>query len=135
MNRVLRKCKRRKDAPEPARLSGRDRLQICGCVALVVAALVAYFAIRVRYEMRIFSESMRRTVNGWRMPYHLDDVQVARIMEVEFAFHGNGNQFTRHPKHTPEDIEQHHREIAAVMKPEDAARFLEDQKHPRKSRH
>ncbi|MEK0451128.1 MAG: hypothetical protein RL088_3396 [Verrucomicrobiota bacterium] len=93
---------------------------------MVLLAMFGCLVIRVRSEMHAFSESLHRTVNRWRSHYHLDDQQVARIVEIEFAFHGNGNFFTK-PTHTLEETDQHHREIAAVMKPQDGERFLADQ--------
>ena len=69
---------------------------------------------------------MNRTIDGWGGTYHLNDAQARRILELEFAFHGNGNFFTV-PAHAPNATREHHRAMAAEMNPEDGKRFFEAQ--------
>lgn len=61
----------------------------------------------------------------WTASYHLTDEQAARIREIEYKFHGNGNPFTSRESGTPEENEAHHLEVSRVMNPEDGAHFLQ----------
>jgi hypothetical protein len=135
MKHPRRQSKRHKTEPGPAILSRSDKLQIWGTIAFIVFGLIGVLSIRIRHGQRAFDESLTRTLNRWRPLYHLDDALVNRIREIENAFHGNGNFLTQ-PTRTQDETEQHHRELAAVMKPEDAERFLADQgRRPATSRH
>ena len=127
MNHPQRKPKRHKGNLEPTTLTVRDKLQICGIVAIIVIATIGIFFIRIRTVQRIFSETLTRKLDRWRSAYHLEAAQVNRIRDIEIAFHGNGNFLTK-PAHTVEETFNHHREIAAVMEPEDGKRFLKDQR-------
>ena len=127
MNYPQRKPKRNKSNPEPTRLTVRDKLQIWGIAAIIVIATMGIFFIRIRTVQRIFSETLTRKLDRWRSAYHLEAAQVNRIRDIEIAFHGNGNFLTK-PAHTVEETFNHHREIAAVMEPEDGKRFLKDQR-------
>ena len=126
MKNPLRQSKRRKSEPGPTILSRWDKLQIWGAIAIIMIGLISVLYIRISHGQRAFDASLTRTLNRWRPLYHLDDARVNRIREIEIAFHGNGNFLTK-PSRTAEEKLHHHREIAAVMNPEDGTKFLADQ--------
>ncbi len=114
------------EPPQPTKFSRKDLLNIWGIILLIFGVVGDSIAVRVSYEKAAFAKSLNSTIDGWRGTYHLTDAQARRILELEFAFHGTGNQFTK-PPHAPNDRREHHRAMAAVMNPEDGNPFFYDQ--------
>ena len=111
---------------EPTKFSRHDLLKIWGIILLIFGIVGGSIAVRISYEKAAFAKSLNSTIDGWRATYHLSDAQARGILEIEFAFHGNGNRLAV-PAHPPNATREHHRAMAAEMNPEDGAHFLRDQ--------
>ncbi len=116
----------RGEPTEPTKFSRKDLLQIWGIILLIFGVVAGSIAVRISYEEAAFAKSLNSTIDGWRGTYHLTDTQARHILEIEFAFHGNGNLFTV-PAQAPNATREHHRAMAAEMNPEDGKRFFHDQ--------
>lgn len=101
----------------------KDKVQIVawifGCFAIVLGWGHFYTTTKT-------ARHLDQTINRWRTDFHLNPEQAERVRAIERRFHGSGNPFTL-PTHTPEEVRDHHLEVAAVMNPADGERFLKAQ--------
>lgn len=126
MKRPPKRKRNQVERPEPTKFSRKDLLQVWAGILLIFGFVGCLIAVRISYDRTTFAKSLNSTIDGWRDTYHLTDTQARRILQIEFAFHGNGNPLTA-PAHLPNATREHHRAMAAEMNPEDGAHFLRDQ--------
>ena len=97
-----------------------DKLKLWALFLGLAAVLFLVFHFATTAQQR---SSLDGVVARWRHDYHLSEEQARRIRAIEEDFHGSGNPFFR-PAHNAAETTEHHREMAAIMNPEDGARFF-----------
>lgn len=108
-------------AAEPTPFTTADKLKVWGIIAGLAAFFVLVFHFSTTAQQR---SSLDDLVNRrWRSDYHLSDEQARTLRKMEEDFHGSGDPFFR-PAHSAAETTEHHRQMAAVMNPEDGARFF-----------
>ena len=118
-----KKCKRADEPLVGSTLTRVDKLNLLAAFLAITVTMCSIFHVLTTHaQSRAFDKQIAR----WRHDYHLNDDQARRVRAIEEEFHGNGNPFMR-PGRTPAEASEHHRQIAHVMNPEDAARFLKVQ--------
>jgi hypothetical protein len=118
----------RKKSPAPAPPAAvaqrvRDRLIIAAWIALPVAGIVAILILAMKAQ---WNRSIDDRLNKWQQSYSLSAETVAQFRRIELEFHGSGNPFTSPIPHNKEEEKAHHEQMASMMAPEAAERFLKD---------
>ncbi len=101
-------------------MTGTDKLKLWVLFSGMAAVLFLVFHLVTTAQQRSSLDSL---VERWKRDYHLTVEQARAIRTMEEDFHGSGNPFFR-PSHNAAETMEHHREMAAIMNPEDGARFF-----------
>lgn len=119
----MKKPRQAKAGAKAATLSRAEKIKLAGGFFAALGLLALLFHITCVQGQK---SSIHKTVEKWKMLYHLDETQAGHIRQIEYDFHGNGSPFTARPSHNSEETVRHHAEIAALMSAEDGTRFMKD---------
>jgi hypothetical protein len=109
--------------PTPGAKRVRDRLIIAAWLVLPMAGIVAILILAMKAQ---WNRSIDDRLNKWQQSYDLSAETVTRLRRIELEFHGSGNPFTSPIPHSKAEEDAHHEQIASLMAPEEAERFLRD---------
>lgn len=123
----MKRPPRRKKLPAPGQrvaettpMTRADKVKLWALLVGSAAVLFLIFHLLTTAHQR---SSLDDLVKKWSRDYHLSEEQARTIRVMEEDFHGSGNPFFR-PAHTAAETTEHHEQMAAVMNPEDGARFF-----------
>lgn len=114
-------AKNARTAQPPVTDSSADKLLLIGVPFLLLGAITLFMNFT---GVRNHEASISRTVEKWKLLYHLEPSKVERIKEMEITFHGNGSLFSIKGQPDREQNHQHHLEISRLMSAEDGERFM-----------
>ena len=109
--------------PVPAAQRVRDRLIIAAWLVLPVAGIIAILILAMKAQ---WNRSIDDRLSKWQQSYNLSAETVNQFRRIELEFHGSGNPFTSPIPHSKAEENAHHKQMASMMTPEAAARFLKD---------
>ncbi|MBS0657784.1 MAG: hypothetical protein JSR82_05985 [Verrucomicrobia bacterium] len=115
--------KTKKPVPPPP-ASHRLGWEAMGWVVLMMLIYAVFFQFR---STSAHAAAIERRLQRWKVKYVLTDAELARLRELEEAFHGSGGLLPSVPP-TPEENARHRREIAALLPKDAAQRSAKSQK-------
>ncbi len=118
--------RKKSSAPAPpvtATQRVRDRLTIAAWLVLPIAGIVTILILAMKAQ---WNWSIDDRLNKWQQSYDLSAETVAQLRRIELEFHGSGNPFTSPISHSKPEENAHHGQMASMMAPEAAERFLKD---------
>ena len=101
----------------------RDRLIIAAWLVLPIAGIIAILILAMKAQ---WNRSIEDHLNKWQQSYNLSAETVTELRRIELEFHGSGNPFTSPIPHSKPEENAHHEQMASMLAPEAAERFLRD---------
>ena len=83
--------------------------------------MILMFAMKAQWN-----RSIDDRLNMWQQSYNLSPETVTQFRRIELEFHGSGNPFTTPIPHSKAEENTHHEQMASMLAPEAAERFLRD---------
>jgi len=118
----------RKKSPAPAPPAAgvqrvRDRLIIAAWLVFPIAGIIAILILAMKAQ---WNRSIDDRLSKWQQSYNLSAETVTQFRRIELEFHGSGNPLTSPIPHSKEEENAHHEQMASMLAPEAAERFLRD---------